>query len=77
MIVPAESQNTVRAIPFPLDAQKRPPASFTATARVPQVSPDVPVQLNLAASHVLVGLVSAVSFVGIVFWALLRLWLFE
>ena len=34
-------------------------------------------ELNLSGSDVLFGFVSAIAITGLLFWALLRLWLFE
>lgn len=33
--------------------------------------------INLSGSHVLIGSLSALSAVGLLFWAIIRLWLFE
>jgi len=36
-----------------------------------------PLQIDLAGAHILIGLVGSISFVGLLLWALLKLWLFE
>ena len=45
-------------------------------ARVEQEA-NLPRELNLSGSDVLFGFASAIAITGLVFWALLRLWLFE
>ena len=78
MIAPSEVPNVPAQIVLPLTVPNQQPVQSIAV--IPQVDRNSALstgELNLVASHVLLGLVGAVSFIGIVFWALLRLWLFE
>ena len=78
MIAPSASHNTTGQIALPLSLPaERPIQPNPIVLPLVQDTPRSSGELNLVASHVLIALVSAVSFIGIVFWAFLRLWLFE
>jgi hypothetical protein len=78
MIAPGEVRQVAGPIQFPLAAQEdRKVRSKPASARLDQNAAMAPFEINLSGAQILAGFASALSFVAIVFWALLKLWLFE
>ncbi len=78
MIVPGEVRQVAGQIEFPLaapvpaqeDTKVRPKPAF---ACLDQNAAIAPFEINLSGAHILAGLASALSFVAIVLWALIKL----
>jgi len=78
MIAPGEVRQVAGQIEFPLAAQEdtkvRPKPAF---ARLDQSAAMAPFEINLSGAQILAGFASALFFVAVVSWALIKLWLFE
>jgi hypothetical protein len=78
MIAPGEVRRVAGEIEFPLAAQEdtkvRPKP---AAVRLDQNAATPAFEISLSGAQILAGFASALSFVAIVLWALIKLWLFE
>jgi hypothetical protein len=78
MIAPDEGRQVAGQIEFPQaapeDTKVRPKAAF---ARLDQNAAGAPLEINLSGAQILAGFAGALSFVAIMMWTLIRLWLFE
>ena len=75
MIVPSEVREGAGQIEFPL-------ATWEGTKVQPKPAATRPDQyaqfeINLSGSHLLAGFATPLCFVGVLLWAVLKLWLFE
>ncbi len=82
MIAPSEVREGAGQIEFPLAApvpaqEGRKVRPKPASARLDQNAAVAPFEINLSGAQILAGFASALSFVAIVLWTLIKLWLFE
>jgi hypothetical protein len=78
MTVPSEVRQVAGQMQLQLVAQEdRKVRPRPASARLDQKAAMAPFEINLSGAQILAGFASALSFLAIVFWALIKLWLFE
>ena len=78
MIAPSEAREGAGQIEFPLatwEGTKVQPKP--AATRPDQYAAVAQFEINLSGSHFLAGFATALCFVGVLLWAVLKLWLFE
>ncbi len=78
MIAPGEVRQVAGQIEFPLAARKgirvQPKSAATLSDQDAALAH---FEINLSGSQILAGLAAAFCFVGVLLWAVLKLWLFE
>ena len=72
--IPKANDQTLSAFPV-LEAAQLPPETKVRAAD--SLRSQRPNELNLSGSQLLVGLTSAFGAVGLLLWAIMKLWLFE
>jgi hypothetical protein len=79
MIASDEVRNGAGQMEFPLATLANTKLQWKGPAapRLNQVAAISRIEINLSGSQMLVGLAAGLCFVGLLLWAILRLWLFD